>query len=67
MRKNIGNRDKGLRILLAVIATTLFFTNMLQGAWAYIILAAGGILLGTALVNFCPLYAIFGIKTCRPR
>ncbi|MBU2526889.1 MAG: DUF2892 domain-containing protein [Bacteroidetes bacterium] len=67
MRKNLGNRDKAMRILLAIIAVTLFFTGMLQGIWAYMALAAGGVLLLTALINFCPLYAIFGIKTCKAR
>jgi hypothetical protein len=67
MRKNLGNLDKGLRILIAAIATTLFFTGMVQGTLAYIVLAVGGVLLLTVLINFCPLYAVFGIKTCKTR
>lgn len=65
MKKNLGSADKILRIILAVVAAVLYFGGYVSGTTAYIVLAAGAILLLTALVNFCPLYAIFGIRTCK--
>lgn len=65
MKKNLGNADKILRILLAVVAVVLYFGGYVSGVTAYVVLAVGVILLLTVLVNFCPLYALFGIKTCK--
>lgn len=68
MKRNIGIADKVVRIVIAIIAALLFFTNTVTGTIGYIILAFGAIMLATALVNFCGLYAPFGINTCkRPR
>jgi hypothetical protein len=64
MRKNLGNADKMIRILIAAVAALLFFTNIVTGTLGIIVLVGGGILLATSLINFCPLYAILGINTC---
>jgi hypothetical protein len=64
MRKNLGNADKTIRILIAAVAALLFFTNIVTGTLGIIVLVGGGILLATSLINFCPLYAILGINTC---
>ncbi len=65
MKRNIGSADKAIRIVIAIIAAVLFFTNAITGTLGYIILAFGAIMLATALVNFCGLYAPFGINTCK--
>lgn len=60
MKANVGGIDKILRILLglALVAWTLFF----QGPpWAWI----GVVPLATGLFNFCPVYRLLGINTCR--
>jgi hypothetical protein len=64
MKKNLGNADKTIRILIAAVAALLFFTNIVTGTLGIIVLVGGGILLATSLINFCPLYAILGINTC---
>jgi hypothetical protein len=64
MKKNLGNADKMIRILIAAVAALLFFTNIVTGTLGIIVLVGGGILLATSLINFCPLYAILGINTC---
>jgi hypothetical protein len=58
MKRNEGNMDRIIRIVLgiAIAAAGLYFQSWL-GLIAIIPLA-------TALVGFCPLYAIFGISTC---
>lgn len=65
MKSNLGSIDKAIRILIAVALSILYFTGTVTGTLAYVLLAAGAILLLTALINFCPMYRIFGISTCK--
>jgi len=64
MKRNVGKKDKIIRIVIAIILVTLFFTNVVTGTLGIIFLVAAGIALVTALVNFCGLYAIFGLSSC---
>ena len=59
MKRNLGSADRGGRIVLGVAigAAGLYFES-----WFGLI---GLVLLGTALVGWCPLYAPFGITTCK--
>lgn len=65
MKRNLGNLDKGVRVLIAVTVAILYYFNIIEGTLAYILMAAGIILLVTSLINFCPLYRIIGINSCR--
>lgn len=65
MKKNMGNTDKTVRVLIAVIIAALFFTNVISGTLGIILLALAGIFVLTSLVSFCPLYAPFGLSTCK--
>lgn len=64
MKTNVGKFDKVLRILIAAIISTLYITGILSGTLGVVLLFVGGILLVTALVNFCPLYSLLGINSC---
>ncbi len=64
MKKNVGSIDKVIRLLLAALFIILFVFNVVSGFFGYILLALAAILILTSLVNFCPLYAIFGMSTC---
>jgi hypothetical protein len=66
MKKNIGNIDRIVRIILAVVFAALYFMQVITGTIGLVLLIAGGVLLATALVDFCPLYKIFGINTIPP-
>ncbi|HZY38013.1 MAG TPA: DUF2892 domain-containing protein [Mucilaginibacter sp.] len=64
MKKNMGTADRVLRILIAVaIIAIYFFTNLLSGTVALILLIASGIFIATSFISFCPLYLPFGIST----
>lgn len=65
MKKNMGTTDKVIRVLVAIVAAVLYFTGTVSGTLGIVLLAAAGIFLLTSLVSFCPLYAPFGISTCR--
>lgn len=63
MKKNIGKLDRYTRIIIAIIIATLYFTNVISGTIAYILIVVSVILLVTSFINFCPLYKIIGLKT----
>ncbi|MBT8264604.1 MAG: DUF2892 domain-containing protein [Muriicola sp.] len=65
MKKNVGNADKGLRVPLAIVVALLYYFNVIEGTLAYILMAFAIVLLITSLINFCPLYTLFGINTCK--
>ncbi len=64
MKSNVGTVDKTIRILLAAVLVTLYFTDTLTETVGYIALALAGVLVVTSLISFCPLYALVGLNTC---
>ncbi len=60
MKANVGGVDRVIRIVagLALIAWVLFANGPV---WAWI----GVVPIATALINFCPAYALLGINTCK--
>ncbi|HEY9083113.1 MAG TPA: DUF2892 domain-containing protein [Vicingaceae bacterium] len=64
MKKNMGTADKIIRIIIAAIIVTLYFTEMITGTVAIVLLVLSGIFVLTSFISFCPLYTLFGIKTC---
>ena len=64
MKKNMGTADKVIRILIAALIAVLFFTDVISGTLGIVLLILAGIFVLTSLVSFCPLYTIFGWKTC---
>jgi len=63
----MGLIDRIIRILLAVVVVVLFFTNVITGILAIILLLIAGIFVLTSLISFCPLYLPFGIKTFKKK
>ncbi len=63
MKKNMGMADRIIRILAAVVIAVLYFTNVINGTLAIILLAVAGIFILTSFISFCPLYLPFGIRT----
>ena len=64
MKKNMGNADRIIRVLVAAVIAVLYFTNVITGTFAYVLLALGAIFLLTSLAGTCPLYLPFGLNTC---
>jgi len=60
----MGNIDRFIRILAAVIVAVLYFTNTITGTLAYVLMAIAGIFILTSFIGFCPLYSLLGINTC---
>ena len=61
----MGSADKLIRVLIAVVIAVLYYLGKIEGTLAIVLMAFAIIFLLTSLVSFCPLYTIFGIKTCK--
>ncbi len=60
MKANVGQADKIARIVLGAVLILLTLTGVI-GVWGWV----GIVPLGTGLFNFCPLYTLLGINTCK--
>jgi len=59
MTKNIGTRDKTIRIIVGIVILALGV--WLKSWWGLI----GLLPLATAIVGWCPPYSLLGISTCK--
>lgn len=64
MKKNVGNIDRIVRILLALVFGYLYFSNTVTGLVGTVLLVLGGIFVLTALLGTCPIYSLIGVSTC---
>ena len=60
MTRNIGNIERLIRGIVGLAAISLVFIGP-QTAWGWL----GLVPLATAVVGWCPPYALFGLSTCR--
>jgi len=67
MKKNMGTVDKVIRILVAVIILVLYFTHVISGTLAVILLILAGAFVVTSLLGFCPLYLLLGLSTSKKK
>ena len=65
MKKNMGTIDRIVRLLIVVVAVTLYFTGVVTGLIGTIALVLAVIFTLTSTTAFCPIYAILGLKTCK--
>lgn len=65
MKPNMGNADRVVRVVAAVLVGVFYLLGVLTGPVALGLGIAAVILVATAVLGFCPLYAPFGIKTTR--
>jgi len=65
MNKNMSSTDRIIRVIMAVVMAILYFTGTVTGTVGIVMLVLGGVFVLTSLISFCPLYAIFGISTCK--
>lgn len=62
MNPNVGSADKMVRYVLAVVffALALF---VLAGIWKWVFGILGVVMVATAALNFCPIWAALGVNT----
>lgn len=64
MKTNMGRSDKLIRTGLAAVIAILYFSNVITGTWATVLLGVAAVFALTSLVGFCPLYTLLGVNTC---
>ena len=69
MTTNVGNLDRIARLVLGLILLVVPFVTsipLIQSTTMTVVsVIVGLVLIGTSVVRFCPLYRIFGIRTCK--
>lgn len=63
MKKNLGIIDRIARAAFAVTMAVLYFTGVISGTTAIVLLAVSGILLATSFIGFCPIYFSIGLSS----
>lgn len=67
MKKNVGNTDKLIRLIFALLVAVLYFTNVINGTLAVVLGIAALAMVITSMLSFCGLYSILGISTCKTK
>jgi len=69
MTANVGTLDRILRAALGVALLYLAFFSAVplfaEPLFKYAAAIVGGVMLATAAFRLCPLYSLFGFKTCK--
>jgi hypothetical protein len=65
MKSNMGIADRVIRVIIAAVIATLYFTHILSGTLGIVLMVVSGIFVLTSLISFCPLYRIIGVTTCK--
>lgn len=60
MKRNVGNTERVIRIIVGLAVISLVFIGP-QSAWGWL----GLVPLATGLTGWCPPYALLGIDTCK--
>ena len=63
----MGSADRIIRIIIALVIGILYFTNVITGMLATILLIVGIIFLLTGLVSFCPAYLPLRLSTLKKK
>lgn len=64
MKKNVGNTDKVIRLIVAVALAVLYFTGKIPGTLGIIALVVAVVMAVTAFAGTCPLYSLLGASSC---
>lgn len=65
MKKNMGNTDRIIRIIIAAFFGYFFISGMVTGVAGIIMGILAVVFLLTSLIGFCPLYTVFRLNTNR--
>lgn len=63
MKRNMSNIDRIARVVLAAVFAYLYFGGIVTGTLGIVLVVLGGVFLLTAVVAFCPIYAVFKLST----
>lgn len=64
MKINMGLLDRLIRIVVALVVGYLYYTDVISGTLAVVLLIVAGIFVLTSLFGVCPIYRLIGVRTC---
>lgn len=64
MTRNMGNLDRILRTIVAVVVGFLVYNGNITGTLGTVLAVVAVVFLLTSLISFCPLYKLLGLSTC---
>jgi Protein of unknown function (DUF2892) len=64
MKKNMGNTDRIIRTIVAIVIGVLYFNGTITGTLGLVLMILAVVFALTSLVSFCPLYTLVGVSTC---
>jgi len=63
MKKNMGNADRIIRSIMAVVIGVLFLSGRISGIAGLGLFVFAGILLLTSFISVCPIYLTFHLHS----
>ena len=63
MKRNMGNTDKIIRLIVAAILAFLVYNGNVTGTLSIVLLVVAIVFALTSLLNYCPLYSIVKVNT----
>lgn len=63
----MGSADRVIRVIIAAVIAYLYFSGTVTGTLGIVLLVLAGVFVLTSFVSFCPLYAPFGLSTCKTK
>jgi hypothetical protein len=67
MERNVGGRDRAVRLILGAVLVAMSFFVEWRGYWGLAPLLAGSALLLTAMLRYCPINAALHMDSRRSR
>lgn len=65
MTRNVGTIDRVLRAALGVLLIALGLFGTVSGLWKLLVIVVGIVMLVVSATRICPIYSIFGLRTCK--
>jgi len=63
MKANMGTLDRSIRAIVGIAAIATWPLGLLQGTLGIVTAVVGVVLLATAVLRWCPPYALLGLNT----
>jgi len=67
LTQNVGTLDRIARVLVGIGLAAAVLAGAVVAPLAYVVATLAALMLATGLSGFCPIYALFGIRTCPVR
>lgn len=63
LKKNMGQHDKLIRVVISFVIAMLYYYNIIHGYLGIALMLIAIVLLLTSLFRFCPVYKVLGKDT----